>query len=232
MSWMNSIISWLANARDYFLDAYYTVRGWVYPFYYLASPLYYIYSAFSYLVIHFGSFNTWLVWAAGRINQILDITQLTSAFSTFITYATNAWNWVANATTNVRLFLDTWWREASQQVFFLIEQAKYWMLAQLNNLAGAVATIITWWNSFVSQIPTLNEIILWFQDWRGKIVATILSWGGIPAKEIALLIDSKLKEWFPFYDDLANLWGGIKLFFADPEKWLYEAVDRIFERFW
>lgn len=225
MSWMNSIIYWLGTVRDGFANIANTLCGWTWPFYFLALPFLYIYYAFSYLVVHFTEFNTWLVWAAGRISQILDISYITNYFSPWISYATNAWNWVANAITNVRIIIDGWWGGAQQLVLFWIDQVKYWALAQFNTLYNWLAQIQVLWQQFSAWIPSFQEIIAWFGDRWNWILAQIITWGGIPAKEIALLIDSKLKEWFPFYASLAELWDKVVEFITDPLEWLATSLE-------
>ena len=180
MWWMIQIIIWLQSVRDWLLNAYYTVNGWIWPFKALATPLYYIYVAFFYLALYFVNFQNWIIEVTNRLSQILSITQITSYFQTWITYATTAYNWVVSATTNVRLILDSWWREASQQVYFAIEQAKYWVLVQLNNLAYNYAAVQAWWNDFCTYtwpqwLASLQSLWNSFTAFVASIGQTILS---------------------------------------------------------
>lgn len=220
MWFLDQIVSYLASARDYLFDAYHTVRDWVSPFSLLSTPLYWLYYAFYYLTYYFGSFNTWLDWAAGRIDQILSIGTITSYFQTWISYATNAWTWIQNAWSNVYNIINEWWASAQQTVLVWISDAKTWASVQINNLSVWVNNLQTSVNAILAQLPSFNEVLAWFKNWWANILSSLTSWWNERLLDVRGLIQSELRDWFPFYDDLVNLWSSIKEFFVDPLGWL------------
>lgn len=232
MSWMNSIISWLKSTELYFYNAYLEVLGWVYPFWLLSYPLLYASRSFGWLAYYFSLFNNWLVWANKEIGKILSIEAITSYFQTWINYATWAWDWVTNAWNNVVSIVDIWWSSVQLTVQVWIEDAKQWTKAQLDSLEDTLAYILVWWDEFKDKIPSIDEILYLLRDWWDKTLANIISWGALTGIQISTLMDSKIRDWLPFYDELAALWGDIKLFFTDPLQWLYDKAEEFFERFW
>lgn len=232
MWFLYQIVSWLGHVRDYLFDAYIEVSGWYHPFNNLAYPLYWLYYAFYYITYYFGLLSEWLNWAASRIDQILSISTIQSYFQAFINYASWAWSWISNAWSNVTSIINTWWSSTQQTILVWINNAAEWLQAQVDGLGVWVSNLQASVNNLLAQIPSINELIAWFSDWWPKILTPLTSWWNEKLLDIESLVQSEIKDWFPFYDELTSLWNSIKEFFTDPEDWLYKAVDRIIERFW
>ncbi|MBA7693216.1 hypothetical protein ES703_101792 [subsurface metagenome] len=133
---------------------------------------------------------------------------------------------------DVESIINSWWSSAQYTVLSWIEDAKQWAGAQIDSLRSTINYILAWWDEFKPKIPSIDEILSWFTDWWGKTLANIISWGALTGIQISTLIDSKIKDWLPFYDELAALWGDIKLFFTDPLQWAYDRGEEFFDRFW
>jgi hypothetical protein len=222
MWFFDQILAWLNTIKSWFLTAYYEVSGWVWPFNNLATPLWEIYYAFIYLVIYFRDFRDWVNDTANRLLDIIGYDEIYSYFSTFINYATNAWSWVLNAWSNVTAIINTWWSSASLTVQSWIDYTKEILLLLYDELRLQVIALEALWAQFLDWIPTLSEIISWYANAWGWILSHILAWGGLSASSILALILSTLKEWFPWYDDLAAIWDQIVAFFVAPWDWLQE----------
>jgi hypothetical protein len=250
---MNSIISWLGSARDYFLSQYYSASGWPFVGGLIGSVFYYLYLFFYYLTYYFGQFNSWLVWAAGRINQILDITTITSYFSTWINYATNAWSWVYSHFSNVVSDVTTWWSASNNPIKLYIQQAiaaitaiPDWLVSEFTKLKSAWDNFwnVTWpqWMttlhdlgvSFLAFVNSIGQTILSHLNafWDSTIFPALesirqsLSSLNIPSwDEIWSFIFSKL----PGIDDILNWWSetwtDVKDFFAEPTAWLLKRFS-------
>ena len=232
MWFLDQIISYLASARDWLFSAYDEVRGWVSPFHYLSTPLFYIWIAFDRLVIYFSYFNDWVTDTATKLTTILSYANISSYFSYYFDAAAAAWSWVANSWWNVTNIINSWWSSAQYTVLAWIDDAKYWLQTQINSLNIWVSNLQASINELLALIPSISEIIAWFSNWWSLILAAIISWGGLPAALIQDLINSTLRLWFPFYDALAGLWNNIAEFFADPLDWIYNKLEEFFERFW
>lgn len=232
MWFLNSIVSLLWTVSQYFFHIYTTIHNWPYPFYFISYPFYSLGSVFASLYTYFGYFNNWVDYVASKVTQILTITQITSYFQGWINYATTAYYWVRNAPSNVLVFTNTWWSTTQYTVLAWIDDVRQWTSVQIYNLTIQLTNLQVAVNSLLTQLPTLNEVIAWFSDWWAKILSPLTSWWNERLLDINALLNSRMKEWFPFYDDLAGLWNDIKLFFTDPLQWLYDRLDEFFERFW
>ena len=232
MSWMNAIVSWLKSCESYFYNAYSEVYGWVYPFWLLSHPLLYVSRAFGWLAYYFSLFNNWLVWAGGEITKILNWDTIRSYILSWFRYLGNLGDLFYYFGQNVLSVVNTWWQSRLQDIQDLINIATQ----------GFAALKVAWdnfwkvtWPQWTTKLDTVkaNWDNFWSFTFPTLVSFTWLTiWWNSKLKDVDKLTTDKLKEWFPFYNDLIKLWDGIKLFFTDPEEWLYKAADRIIERFW
>jgi len=248
MSWMNSIISWLGSIRDYFLSQYYSASGWPYVGNLIGSVFLYLYLFFYYLTYYFGQFNSWLVWATGRIDQILDITTITSYFSTWINCTLTAWSWVYSHFSNVVSDVTAWWNASNNPIRLYIGQAISTIQGLPDWFMSEFTSLKTGWDNFWNVtwpqwMTTLHDLGVSFLAFVNSIGQTILShlnafWDStifpalssiwqslsslnIPSwDEIWSFIFSKL----PGIDDILNWWSelssNVKDFFINPITWL------------
>lgn len=221
MSFMNSIIGWLTFARDNLLIAYKATYSWVYPFNLISTPLNHLYMAFKMLTSFFGDFNTWLVYVAGKVTEILNIGTIVSYFQTWIDAANSAWAWIGSAVSNITNIINTWWSSTQSIVKVWIEQSKQWMLAQINNLAYALTEVQTWWNSFKSSIPSLNEILLWFTNWWTNVLSHLQTWWVERLSDIQSLLISLALDLAPFWAGWQEIREIVFDFFDNPLEWLW-----------
>jgi len=232
MWFLSYIIEQLASARDWLLDAYYEVDGWIFPFYYLKYPLYGLYVVFYYLVYYFGDFNNWLVWAADRIDEILSEWDIWSLLSAPISWAETAYNWVNNATSNIWQTVNSWWTATSPTILGWIDAAKGYSLSLYNSLLSNLNTLQSEWDNFKADFPSLDNILLWFSNWWGNIRANLDLWWSDKLLEIQGLITSRLVEFAPFWEGWQDWRDQVAEFFSDPLQWVYDKLDEWFERFW
>lgn len=232
MWFINNIVTYCNSISDYFYSIYVEVLGWIYPFWYIARFFYYLCDLFNNLAWAFYSFSQWADDVNSKVTNILTYANIRSYFDNFFFWAFEAWSWTSNAWTIVVSIINSWWGSVGYTVRVWIEDAKQWAGAQIDSLVGTINYILAWWNEFQPKIPSIDEILSWFTDWWGKILASIISWGALTGIQISTLIDSKIRDWLPFYDELAGLWGDIKLFFTDPLQWAYDRAEEFMDRFW
>jgi hypothetical protein len=220
MTFLNLIVQGCSDTSSYFYSIYLKVYSWIYPFY-LAAPFFYSLSTvFADLAWGFYDFNIWVDDAVTKLGQILSISTITSYFQTWIGYATTAYNWIINAANIILLNISAWWNTTQQTVLVWIDQAKQWALAQINNLAGALAEVQTWWNSFKDKIPSLNEIISWFTNWWANILSRLSSWWIERLLDIKALFNSWTLELAPLLAGWQEIRDKVFEFFNDPLEWL------------
>lgn len=170
-------------------------------------------------------------------------TQLNNLQSTFNTLITDVESWTTTQLNNIQatltalitdLELWTTTQLNNLQATFnaLIGNVESWTVTQIDNAKSAILAVIgdleTW---TITEINTIQSILTTLIDWAA-LTTWITAWWNERLLDIQSLINGTLQAWFPFYDELVALWGDIKLFFTDPEDWLYKSADRIIERFW
>jgi len=177
-------------------------------------------------------FNTWVGGAVQKLKEILTWDNIYDSLLVYLNAALDAWAWVLHAVTHVTDIVTNWWLSVQVTVQGWIEIAKQWAKDLIDQVSSSVAGLQEAWDNFKGMIPTLNEVILWWSNWRAGVWSLLDTWWNDRLLDVQSLIDSSFITWLPFYDNLVSLWDSIEEFFTDPEEWLYNAFDRIIERFW
>jgi len=232
MWFLRRIIDWLQDVADWFYEAYLEVWDWVWPFWKLGDPLWQLCNAFTHLAWYFEDFDEWVEDVVDRLRDILDRWDIFDLLEDWLEWAEWAWDWVKNAWKRVTDIVGDWWDITWPTVKGFIDIVaeglddlieawdKFWKVTfpswtrKLDDLKA------TWDNFWTITFPTLVSFAWLGIWWDGRL------------KDISALIDSTLKTWFPFYDDLVIIWEDIKAFFVDPLQWVYDKLDEWFERFW
>lgn len=232
MSWMTSIVSWLKSIEEYFYDAYLEFLGWVYPFWLLSYPLLYASRGFGWLAYYFSLFNNWLVWASDELGNILSWDYIKSLIKSWLPKLEAAVSWFLDWWNNVTSVITSWWSATMATVKGWISTAVQpfnAMLTAWNNFWQ------TTWPGWVSSFNSLKSA--WDNFWKETFPSLVSfkwleTWWNSRLKDIDDLVNDKLKDWFPFYDDLVKLWSSITAFFTDPWKWLLDRLGDFMERNW
>lgn len=220
MRFLDWIVEYLWDIGDWFWEAYQEVEDWIWPFSLLADPLYEIQRIFGWLSWEFADFSEWVRDAADKIRDILDFGDIWDYFRTWFEYAEDAWDWVSSAFSNVVNIIDTWWDNTKLTV-------QAWIDIAVEGLAELREDWDTFWTvTFPEWTGKLDSLKAAWDDFWMVIFPTLVSFGWLSTWwdtkliEINSLIDTALKSWFPFYDDLVKLWKDIELFFTNPFQWL------------
>lgn len=179
----------------------------------------------------------WLTWLDSVANQAIAVAE--DAFSYVDNLRISLLTFFSQEIDNIRSEISSWWGELSD--WWLAKRA--WIHSQIDYATQGLSQLrVSWsnfwtvtWPQWTGEVAGLkaNWSNFWTLTFPTLVSFTWLgSWWGSRLTEVDLLISSALRTWFPFYDQLASLWSGIAEFFTDPEEWLYQAADRIIERFW
>lgn len=222
MSFLSSIISAFNSIGDWFYNGYQEVKGWVWPFYNLAPPLYYVSSFFHQQANFFGTFNTWVVSAVNAISSILSWASIQSLIRSWLSGIESVVSWFASWTSNVTSLINNWWGSTSRVVLG-------WLTTAATTLQSSITALSTSFNNLKAQVqtlldslPSLNELLSWFSDWWGKILAKIISWGALTSTEINSLINSAIAAAAPFWDAWQDVKDKVVAFITDPWTWLVD----------
>lgn len=225
MTFINSIIEGLNKVSGFFYQIFLEVNSWPWPFWYVSGFFYSLHVAFAGLAWAFYYLNGWVDYLAGKVAAILTFGDIWSYFKWWFDAAVAAWNWVASAYRNVWNIVEWWWSSAKYIVLSWVDEAKRWATSLFNQVNAWLARLQEAWDAFKAKLPAIEEILSWFKNWPGKVLATIISWGALPGKEIENLILSKLKEWFPFYDNLVAIKDSMFDFFTNPLEFLFNRFS-------
>lgn len=206
----NTIVEAFESIANTMLEVYETTKGWIWPFQLISNPFYWLYTFFHTLASLFGQFLDWVTALADQIKNVLSWESIKNLILSWLPGLDSLIAWFSDWKNKVWGAVEFWWEEISTTVLGWIDAA----VEGLSDLKAA------WDNFWTVTFPTLVSF-----DW-------LATWWGSQLPGIQSLIYSTLKTWFPFYDELASLWGEIRAFFADPLQWVYNKLDEFFERFW
>jgi hypothetical protein len=204
------IVELLNRASTFFYSIYQTVLGWVWPFNQAAGLFYSLCIMFVDLAGAFATFNDWVVDTTAKIANVLNLDSLEAWFVDWRARILTAWNWVLTSLANVTSIIENWWLATRATV-------QGWISTATEGFAGLRSQ---WDNFWTVTFPTLVSFQWLSTWWSGRLV------------DIDTLVNSRLRVWFPFYDELVSLWSSIRSFFVDPLQWVYDRLDDFFERFW
>lgn len=222
MWFMTYIIQYLGQVRDFFYDAYLEVRGWVWPFHYLSTPLYQIYSAFVYITYYAQSLDDWLVWSQDLVQNILDWNTIWSYILSYVPNLQTMSAWFSNWASYVVTMVEAWWDQAQYTVRAWIDQA----VGGLEDIAG---TWSTFWNDiWPDLLTTVNSLKSGWSDFWTYTLPTLISSSGLATwwagriSEVAQLIDSAFNARSGLWAGWQEMRASVVTFFQDPLEWLWE----------
>jgi len=232
MNIFDDIWLWLLDVASWFYQIYKEVSTWVWPFNWLAQPFYQIWYylrevAFAFHYVAFLWDN--VVEAVGKILSEADILSFLKYWLDRVSWA---WSWVYNAWDNVWDIIEDWWNTTWSDV-------KSWVYARIDDVEELIDDAETWladlqsaWDEWKVKIPSFNELWAWFTNWWSNVLAQIIAWGALPAKEIDKLIKSWFDDYTPFWEGWQEWKDQVIEFFTDPLKWLYNRVEDFMDRYW
>lgn len=227
--WLRNLCSWAWEfCSNVALECY--LSGW--PIDFIGDGFLFLANFFAEASGYFYDASDWYYTVSFRLADILSASQIYTYFKAYFDAAVNAWSWVQAAVANVRAVIEDWWSATSSDVLGWIDAAKQWAGLRIDSLQDQLDELRVMVQDIPGALPDLSAILEWFTDWPGRVLEVITTWWAGHLLEIGDLIDGTIKTWFPFYDELAALWGEIREFFTDPEQWIYSRLDSFFERFW
>lgn len=228
MRFLDRIFSLVWDIQDFFSLAGFIVEGWIWPFNLLAGVLYGLAWAVGQLLDPIASFSDWTVDIGDRVGNILSSIDIIGLLSPWLVYAENAWNWVLNAGPNVRGIISSWWSSAWLSVMAAVDQVKEEALGLVGQLELSLADLRKSWADFwtltwPAMLADMGGLRSSWENFLSTSLPGLATWTGTSA-----LIESTLRSWFPFYDDLVATWSDIALFFTDPLEYLTARLETWF----
>lgn len=232
MSAINWIVQRLSDASDFFYDIYLEVNSWIYPFYLAANLFYQLCLVFNRLAWDFYDFGEWVADVTNQLRDILSWSTIRSYIRNWLPNLESVIDWWSKWRIWIGQEIDNWWSNIWQTV-------KSWIDIATEGLDSLKVTWNNFWNitfpQWTAKLDTLKGV--WDNFWTVTFPTLVnfswlTTWWNSRWKEVDQLINSRIKEWSPFFEGWQDWKDRVTEFFTDPEEWLYKAVDRIFERFW
>ena len=220
IAFIDSIFSFVWDISDWFLEASRVADSWWWPFNYISVPLYAIYQITNALLTPIAHFGDWAADVWSKVLAILTAEGILGLIKWWfpdlgnvIEWFINRWNWLISA-------VGDWWDETKTNVLG-------WITAATEGLKA----LGVWWDEFwkITWPDWLGQFDLMRSEWDEFWTVTwpnlvSFNWLGIwwasRLADVNGLIDSALSSWFPFYDDLVNVWNEVLEFFVDPGEFL------------
>lgn len=198
MSWIDDIFSWVWDISLWFYDAYLEVKGWVWPFYNLASPLLFLSGGFFHLLTPIAHFYDWAYDIGQKITNILSSFDIMALLRTWLDWAEWSWEWITNAWPTVTSWIDSWWSVTSWTVQTWIDTAT----------EGLVALKDAWTNFWTITWP----------EWTGNLSDLRAGWDNFWIVTFPELVNFDwLTSWWS--DRLLDLQSLINTAFLDRDSW-------------
>ena len=219
MSW---IITSLQGIGNWFWSIHQTVEGWVWPFYLVADFFWQLSLLFYNLASYFTSFSDWVSDVASRVGNYLSWDTIWSYILSYVPNLISLRDWFYSWWSNVTSVITSWWSATSATVHG-------WITAAIQGLGDIGAGWLNFWNNLWPQLVSgFNSLkSAWDNFWLVTFpnlvsFAWLATWWNSRLLDVQGLLNSTLKTWFPFYDDLVELWSDIALFFTNPLQYLWE----------
>ncbi len=222
MSFMTSIVNALNSVSSWFYQIYQEVYGWVYPFWLAAGLFYQLSNVFSTLAWRFYDFSDWVSDVQSKIGNYLSWGTIWSYILSYVPNLTQLRDWFYTWATNVMGIITGWWSATSVTVHG-------WITAATQSFNSMLTAWLNFWNNLWPQLTaSFNSLKASWDNFWAVTFPTLVNfswlttWWNSRQLDDQGLLNSTLKTWFPFYDDLVRLWGDIALFFTNPLQYLWE----------
>lgn len=174
------------------------------------------------LYSRFMELNSWALGVIAAIGNILDWESIQALILGWLTDLELLMAWFSNWWDNVQDVIGAWWATTSLTVQGWIDAAVASIGDLVADLEDYLGELRGEWDEFALKLPAIGEVLDWFRDPAGNILAIVTTWWAATMGQVQELIASELREWFPFYDDLAATWSDIASFFSGPLDFLWD----------
>lgn len=232
MNFFDYIRSWFITATQLFVNlALESYSSW-----YIPNVMGDIFGALSTFTARVAGYlydaSNWYDDTARKLTTFFTELDLTAWFKPWTDKILDAWNW----------FRDRWnwfWQSAGEWWGTIIPTVRGWIDIATTGLDSLKVAWNNFWNiTFPEWTGKLNNLSASWTNFWAVTLPTLVSfqwlstWWNSKLKEVDDLMVTKLKDWFPFYKSLADLWNSVAEFITDPLQWLYDRLEVFFDRFW
>jgi len=232
MRFIDTIFSHVWDISQWFLMLYQDSSdipgvGW------LLSPVFFaLHKSFWNMLDPIAHFYSWAYAVNEAINEVITSSTIFDLLRTWINYAEDAWFWIQNSGTMITNIIESWWTGVAGDILAWIDLANYNVRSLIGQVEASLGDLRSSWDNFwtitwPAHVADLANIRSSWDSFSSSILPDLATWAGSQA-----LIETTLRAWFPFYDELVGYWSGIRDLFTDPEDYLVRKLESMLERFW
>jgi hypothetical protein len=166
--------------------------------------------------------SNWYEEISGKVSDYLSWDTIWSYILSYVPNLTQLRDWFYSWWSNVSSVIASWWTATMVEV-------RGWIAIAVQPFNSMLAAWANFWNSLWPQlVGGFNSLKsawdnFWLVTFPNLVNFTWLTtWWNSKLLDVQALIDSTIKAWFPFYDDLVRLWNDIAEFFTNPLGYLWE----------
>lgn len=221
MAWIGDIFSFVWDISQLFLSAYQEVEGWWWPFHLLQYPLYGLYKVFWNLLTPIAHFWLWAddVWA--KVQRIWTSEGILGLIKWWFPWLYDIGEWFVGRWNWFSQLVGDWWDITKTTVLGWIDEAWNWALSLIDDVNTWLATLQSHWDSIVGKIPSWDEVVDWWKNWTGNVMAAINSWWTGALIDVVALIATAFLEREDFWAGWQDFRDKIAEFFTDPLEFLW-----------
>jgi hypothetical protein len=198
--WIDRLVHWAASLSNTMASWAATASGWVWPLNIIAPLIIFLSTITDGIFGALFDFRLWLRPFLEKVGQFLNWDEIKAKLQDFLDMVAHLWDWFQNKLEYVKGIIGDWWEPVRTTVLG-------WIATATQGLTGL---LVAWDNFRKVTLPGLIDATWLGEWWRSRLI------------DVGDLVNSKLKEWFPFYDDLAQVMPAMKALFANPFDWLLE----------
>lgn len=226
------IVERLNDICSYFYDLYLEFYDFPPPISYAATWLYWLSREFSNLAWSFYDFYFWVEEVSKQVSLILSWSTIWSYIKDRVPNLEQISDWFSTWRTKVRLEVSAWWSDAGLVVLSWIAEAERGLLSRIESIQNVVNSLRGEWNSFKPQLPAIESLLTWYENWRSNVRASFDAFWREKLLDIQRLIDDAFTLRAYLWSDWLEHRDNILEFISDPLQWLYDRIDEFAERFW
>jgi len=228
----DKIFSLVWDIADWFYWIYAETDDWIYPFSLVAELFYNLYLTTFRLLTPIAQLGDWIDYMSIKIESVLTWESLTSWLLELNSLLEPVVNWYNSASSNIRAVVNSWWAGTSSIVQTWIENARQGIISLISQVEAQIIDLGSTWSDFwtLTWPEIISDLGGLRSAWDEFITTTfpgLATWTGVNN-----LVESTLRSWLPFYNELVALWGELREFAVDPEAYLVKRLETMIERFW
>lgn len=224
-AFMDWIRERLAGVFTFFYSIYAETNGWIWPFHLVSLPFYNLYRSFVYITKYWIDFSDWTAAVWTKVEQTWTSEGIVGLIKWWFPSLANIVEWFAGRWLWFVSVVGDWWDSTKLTVLAWIDEARDWILELLAVTEASLAKLWQDLQWFFDHLLTIDEIIQWWKDWLGRVMAALVRWGFAQMADVTALIISAFLEREDFWSGWQDMRDYVFAFFDDPLEFIWSLFE-------